>query len=85
MPHKFISHEVTCQCQRCWDVFDVTLRDRRGELEIESTIVAGIDVADRAAPRLIHRPGHCDGECRVISGNRGSLFPRWPSYDPLTR
>ncbi len=81
MLHKTTAREVTCQCRRCRDVFDVVIIDRRGELDLEPTSAAQI-VYSR--PRKIyHRPGHCGGECQVLWGNTEPLFGDWPEYDPL--
>ena len=84
--HKTTSHEITIQCKRCQDVFDVVLTNRRGELGLEPTLVAALEIDPHdGSPRLLHRPGHCGGECRTLSGSWASLFPKWASYDPLAQ
>lgn len=64
-------------------MFDVTIVDRRGEVTLQPTS-AVTAVYGLGSIKLVHRPGICDGEVRIIWPKaNGPLLKEWPRYDPL--
>jgi hypothetical protein len=74
--------DVTAQCRQCLDLFDVTLINRRGEITVVPTQAIGFN----AENKLVHRPGHCEGQVVLIwTGYNGPIFGSHENYDPLAR